>query len=203
MTPDYASLSKALVLYTYRLRSLEKIAGESISTEKRGEYNAAYGDLLTAQSYLIQTKKAQEDAQAASEDDDWKASPKSSHEDDVFPADPAPGVTAKSATNVPEDHLSALRAAIALLERAMLTIEKDIKTRKDINGKEVDPVDFIASQNLSSKALHQVMLRFAEYKENAVESWTKASTIFKARNDLTGRNTAQIAMDNANLHESE
>ena len=203
MTPDYASLSKALVLYTYRLRSLETIAGESTSTDKQAEYNAAYSNLLAAQSYLIDTKNAQEDAKAASKDQNWNASPKSSHEDDQFPKDPAVGLMRNAATDASEVHLNALRAAIALLETAMLTIEKDMKNRKDIDGKEVDPVKFIASQQLSSKALHQVMLRFAEYKENAVESRTEASAIFKARNDLTGRHTAQIAMDKATLHESE
>jgi hypothetical protein len=143
--PDYKALSEALVLYTYRLRALGIGTGSSISTATQADYNDAYHQLLRTQNL--------EDGGSV-------------------PADPSAEF---NAPYVSEEHTLALRTAIRLLKEALRVMESDLKIQEERSNPAETLIDFITSQELSSRALHQVMERFSEYSDLAERELMEAN----------------------------
>jgi hypothetical protein len=159
-TPNYKALSEAVVLYTYRLRSLVTGVEDSDNTVREGEYNDAYNLLLRTQNLI-----------------------------DGGPVPADPGADA-NAIYFSEEHILALRTAILLLTEALRAMEKKRKEQEDKDDKTEILLKFIASQQLSSRALHQVMLRFAEYRDIASRESTRATEQIMAFNDDSASHNA-------------
>lgn len=137
-TPDYEALSEALVLYSYLLRALDRGAQDTMNNATRDDYDDAYTQLLRTQNL---------------------------NDEDSIPADPGFEANSPHAT---EAHVLALRTAVQSLTAALRVMDKKRKEQEERDDKAETLLGFVASQELSSTVLHQVMLRFAEYRDLAL-----------------------------------
>jgi hypothetical protein len=189
---NYKLLAEALVLYKSRVRSIETIIDETSNEAKAEEYDAAYDQLLKALQYRANLSEAYQDVKQASRDQAWTARAELARHDNRIPGVDDLGVKCWSVRDAAH-HLLALNSAVEFLETTLFIIELEVENRRE----EETPLDFIASQDLSSKALFQLMLRFAGYSEDASERHERAQKRYQTARDREEREHATAEMYDA------